>query len=134
MDSVAVLPPPTVVDRSPNMGALRDDLSYFMHRRGFDNANELAHAAGLSWPTVADILSGKTTRPRTETLEHLAKALGLPVQILEESAAQSAYGVEALHRDPDVQIVAATLDKIADPDERAAFVALIEQLAKRYMH
>ena len=70
---------PVHVDGMP-VGSLQDDLAYFMRRRGFDNANELAHAAGLSWPTVDDILTGKRMRRREVQQQAFINRLALRIQ------------------------------------------------------
>lgn len=43
---------------------------------------ELATAAGLSWSVIAQIEQGKTPNPRLDTLQALARALGVTVSRL----------------------------------------------------
>lgn len=47
-----------------------------MRKRGWSQ-NELAHRAGLSQPSLRDILTGKTKNPRMGVLQGIARAFGV---------------------------------------------------------
>lgn len=43
---------------------------------------ELAQASGVPWTTIQAIETGRSLRPKRETLEALAQALGSPIEIM----------------------------------------------------
>lgn len=49
---------------------------------GFANQRALSEASGVRQSTIADIEAGRTARPRGDTLERLARALGVPIERL----------------------------------------------------
>ena len=50
------------------------------------NPAEVARKAGLNYTAVYDIIKGKVRSPRVETLDKIAKALGVPIATLFEDA------------------------------------------------
>ncbi len=52
---------------------------------GFECVNHLAEEAGLSWQTVDNLYRGKTKHPRFETIEKLAKAVGMDLKLVKHA-------------------------------------------------
>jgi transcriptional regulator with XRE-family HTH domain len=69
------------------MGTLQSNLNALMQQRRL-NSRRLAQLAGIAQPIVYRLLKGETRNPRLDTLQALAKACGVSVSALTESASQ----------------------------------------------
>ncbi|WP_425616190.1 helix-turn-helix domain-containing protein [Anatilimnocola sp. NA78] len=91
----------------------------------------LARRAGISVPTVHRILTGKETSPSVATVEALAAALGMGVQIIEIVNAEDFREQQARQRAAHlVGMVQATMGLESQAVDRAT----IETLQRRNAH
>lgn len=85
---------------------------------------EIGKRGGFTSHTTVHALANKTEHrqaPRRETLERLAKALNLPLDLVSQAAAQSAgYGLQeiptTLSNGEDIRIVAAAMNSMSEAD------------------
>lgn len=99
---------------------------------------ELADRGGFTSHTVVYALANKSIHkspPRAETLDRLAKALSVPVDVVRAAAMEAAgYRVEeistTLEASEDVRIIAAVAGDLPAED-RAVLRGIAEQFAKR---
>lgn len=64
----------------PERESLAERLIATRRGAGYANQRALAEASGVRQSTIADIEAGRTTSPRGDTLERLARALGVPIE------------------------------------------------------
>lgn len=66
----------------PERESLAERLIATRRSAGYANQRALAEVSGVRQSTIADIEAGRTTSPRGDTLERLARALGVPIERL----------------------------------------------------
>lgn len=90
---------------------------------------ELARRADLPQATVHKIITGETTQPRMETLEQIARPLGISAKSLLQAAAEDA-GYVTSDDDPDgLGLLIAGLKELS-PERRQEISALVEAMMK----
>lgn len=116
-----------------------NELSRLIHKRKAEldlTWDDIAERGGFSSHTIVYALATKKEHkqtPRIETLERLAKALAVPLDVVKAAAVQAA-GFElqevptTLAASTDLRIVAAAMGQMSDAD-RAKLVRLAEAFA-----
>jgi transcriptional regulator with XRE-family HTH domain len=90
---------------------------------------ELARRSDLPQATVHKIITGETTQPRMETLEQIARPLGISVKSLLAAAAHDA-GYVVSSDDPDgLGLLIAGMKELS-PARRVEIAALVEAMMK----
>lgn len=117
-----------------------NELSRLIHKRKAEldlTWDDIADRGGFSSHTIVYALATKKEHkqtPRIETLERLAKALAVPLDVVKAAAVQAA-GFElqevptTLTASTDLRIVAAAMGQMSDAD-RAKLVRLAEAFAR----
>lgn len=117
-----------------------NELSRLIHKRKAEldlTWDDIAERGGFSSHTIVYALASKKEHrqtPRIETLERLAKALAVPLDVVKAAAVQAA-GFElqevptTLAASTDLRIVAAAMGQMSDAD-RAKLVRLAEAFAE----
>jgi len=77
--------------------AIGQRISGILHERGISQ-NKLAKMAGLSQSGMSSILSGASS-PREDTLQAIAKALGIPLAELMDDSGPKGRGFKSRHLD-----------------------------------
>lgn len=121
---------PTTTDFKPNT-LLGKIVHEEMRKRGWSQ-NELAHRAGLSQPSLRDILTGATKNPRMDVLQRLAKAFAVSELYLmgREIAAERTAPASALTAQATsllVDTVTTLTARVENLDQRLAAVEVLSR-------
>jgi transcriptional regulator with XRE-family HTH domain len=96
------------------------------------SVRELARRSDLPQATVHKIITGETTQPRMDTLEAIARPLGISTRSLLEAAANDA-GYTTQSTDPDgMGLLVAGIREL--PEERRTEIAALVEAMLRAAH
>ena len=94
------------------------------------SVRELARRADLPQTTVHKIITGETTQPRMETLEAIARPLGLSVRSLLQAAAEDAGYVTHEGKQDGMELLIAGIRELP-PSRQAEISALVEAMLRQ---